>query len=341
VIRLVLRQHASDGSKVSKFVNEFGEASLQLLEHPWHHRLVYEFLKVPQIDERLECMLFASAFPDGIAKCRDGLETFCLALQALSQKRKLLQKFFCIAHRLGQSLNKDSAAPLASRGFKLSSLDQLAQTRSTKSPRHTLMHFVLALLSREESMELFTERDIQLLTKAKALKSFTVYQDCTELLQGFSGVREICQSGSYKRVRMERRRVTMAPSKRRPKEPKEEFAEAEEQPTGGAKNTNVAPVDADDCFHEMIAAFTASHQDEVNNIARGCYGAFSAYKDLAVFFDDLDSVYPPPRTEQDTKVDLMIVLHRLAEHVHKFREDVERDGLRQQLGQEVASVGGA
>lgn len=341
VIRLVLRQHASDGSKVSEFAREFGEAALQQLEHPWHHRLVHELLKVPQIDERLECMLFASAYPDGLKKCSDGLETLCLALQALSQKRQLLQKFFCTAHRLGQSLNKDSAAPLASRGFKLSSLEQLTQTKSTKSPRHTVMHCVLALLSREEALQLFTDRDMQLLTKAKAFKSFIVYQDCIELLQGFSGVREICQSGSYKRVRMERRRITMAPSKRRPKEELNEEVSEDDELMDGAKSAIEAPVDADDCFHEMIATFIAKHQDEVNYIARGCFGAFSAYKDLALFFDDLDSVYPPPRTEQDIKVDLMAVLHRLAENVQKFREDVDRDGLRRQLGQEPASVGGA
>jgi len=317
VLRQTMRWHAEEGSKITEYVNANGEAALEKLEHPWHHKLVHELLKVPQIDERLECMLFETAFDDSLAKCRGDLETLCIALQVLNQLKALLNRFFVTVHRLGQSLNRDSKAPQAQRGFQLATLDRLVTTKSTRSSKHDLVHFALALMSREDAAKLFTDQHIDALGKAKNMRSYTVYQDCLELTQSFFRVRDIIEIGKYTscstgaQVKMEKRRMTMKPASC-PKEVE-------------------APIDTDDRFHDHIKSFVNGHLDEAKAIVRGCYSAFQCYKDLAVYLDDMGSVYPPPRSEQDTKQDLVAVLHRLSEHVRSHREEVIQDGLRELL----------
>merc|ERR1719230_599476 len=100
---------------------------------------------------------------------KQNIEKLTKALDALKAKRHLVQRFFVTAHRLGQSLSQKT-----SRGFQLSTLEKLTQTRSTKMPHLSILHFVLALMRREDAEELFTEQDIVLLRNAKALSTAKV-----------------------------------------------------------------------------------------------------------------------------------------------------------------------
>eukprot|EP00933_Yihiella_yeosuensis_P035866 TRINITY_DN29501_c0_g1_i1.p1 TRINITY_DN29501_c0_g1~~TRINITY_DN29501_c0_g1_i1.p1 ORF type:complete len:791 (+),score=216.56 TRINITY_DN29501_c0_g1_i1:88-2460(+) len=321
VIRIVLRQQAMDGNKIAEYVKTHGEAALQKLPQPWHHCLVHELLKVPQIDERLECMLFQTSFQETKDHCTSNLENLAKALKLLEQKKPLLRKFFTIAHRLGQSLNQDSRAPQAQRGFQLTSgIDKLVATKCPAAPELNMLHFVLALMSPEDSAAMFVHEERKLLARVKAMKSRTVYQDCTELCQNFQGLQEICDTGKFKSsftgamVKMERRRKTMAPGAPRDSDDEEE-----------------ATLDSDDLFHEKMKAFVKAEEGDVGKIGKACHALFSKYKDLAIFFDDLHSVYPPPRDEKDGKVDLMAVISNLAEHVKTHLKVVEQEGLRQRL----------
>merc|ERR1719491_1236077 len=143
-------------------------------------------------------------------KSRQNLKTLRDALDALSRKRDLIRRFFVTAHRLGQSLEQKK-----SRGFTLSTLEKLTQTKSTARPNLSILHFVLALMRRAEAQELFTDDDIAMLKKAKDLGTSKVRDDCLELAQGLYGVKQICESGEYtcqstgQSVKIEKRRKTM------------------------------------------------------------------------------------------------------------------------------------
>jgi len=321
MLRKVIRDHAFTGNKIREFVQANGEAALKKLRDPWLHRLIHEVLKVPQIEERLECMLFQLAFEDGFTKCAQDMETLCQALQALSAKQVELRRFFTLAHRLGTVLNSNCLAPQAPNGFSLSSLEKLIQTKSTASPKHNMLHFVLAMMTPSAAAALFTDTDVKLLAKARAMKSFTVYQDCTELTQGFQAIREICQTGRYQntttgeKVKMERRRMTKA------------SREAEET------------IDANDTFHNAMQAFVGKYERQVAAVEQGCYCSFIMYKEQALFLGDL-SVYPPPKEDQDGKADLVVIMHRLAAQVRRHAEEVEQDGLRESLAA-TCQCGGA
>jgi len=326
VIRTVLRSHAADGNKVTEFVREHGEAALDKLEHPLHHRLVHELVKVPQIDERLECMLFESAFDESKDRCYQGLEILCQALRMLSLKKQLLGKLFVTAHRLGMSLNHDSRlAQTATRGFQLAAFDTLVKIKSTASPKHNLLHMTLAMMKKEDVDALFKPEDVKILARAKAMKTYPVYQECMELVQGFFGVQEIYKTGNYisrttgAPVKIERRRKTLCPGSQ-------------------DNDERDAPIDTDDRFHEVMKRFVDTHSKHTQEIGKSCYRTFEAYKDLAIWFDDLGNVWPPPKDDRDTKLDLMLVFHRLAVNIKSHGDEVEQDGFRELVQVAIAGA---
>lgn len=328
VIRTALRQHEKDKKPVCAFVQEHGESALEGLPHPEHHRLVYELSKVPQIDERLECMLFHVTFEESLATCRANLQALHDVLDMLNAKRETIQRFFVTAHRLGQSLNKESNAPQAPRGFQLSTLEKLPQTRSTKLPKLSLLHFVLAIMDPQDAEDLFNPEDVGVLQAAKALKTHKVYQDCVDLAQGLYGVHQICETGKYtcpatgEAVRMQRRRKSL---------PSSAAEAATEQQPWHPPETPGGPVDVDDRFHEVMQDFVDQNLEKGEDVAEGALNMILDYKELALYFEDLRSVYPPPKNESDPKKDLCEIFYKFAEDIRKHRNEVLSDNLRSLL----------
>lgn len=323
VIRTVLRQHVRDGSPLSSYVLTHGEAAIWDLAYPDHHYLVHELSKVPQIDERLECMLFKLGFDENLTICNQNLETLFKALGALRAKRDLIRRFFVTAHRLGQSLSQKQ-----SRGFQLSTLEKLPMTKSTKMPSLSILHFVLALMSSEDAQELFTAEDISLLRGAKVSGTAKVCDDCRELAQGLYGVKQICESGEYRSsstgqsVKMQRRRKTLDPQA------------AAAALHGMSQEPQEPAIDTDDCFHEVMHKFVDENVDKADDIVVECHKMLLFYKELALFFDDLNNVYPPPKDPADKKLDLVDVFYRFAKVVPQHRQEVEDEGLRAKVGRE-------
>jgi len=316
VIRTVIKQHENDGQPVTTWVAQHGEESIQSLRCPIEHRLVYELCKVPQIVDRLECMLFHETFRDNLSNCQSDLDTHYKVLEMLSQKRQTIQRFFLTALRLGQSLNRSSKrASQAPNGFELASLEKLAETKSTKLPRMSVLHFVLALLSPQEVECLFTQEDLRRLQEAAIRKTHKVYSDCIEVAQGLYGVQNICQTGMYVRpsgeaVAIQRRRRTLP-------------ARSDRKDEGD--------VDDDDLFFEVMTQFVNENLQAVEDLSERAFNLILLYKELAIYFDDLRSVYPPPKNENDTRKDLIEVFHRFGTQIRLHREQVESEKLREVL----------
>jgi len=325
VIRTALRQHVEQGSKVLELVRQRGEAALEEVEHPELHQLIYQLSKIPQIDERLKCMLFHLSFKESLASCQKSLNTLRQILNMLNSKRDTIQRFFQTAHRLGQSLNRgSSSAQAAPDGFRLCTLEKLSQTKSTKFQKLSILHFVLALVSRRDASELFNKEDLQLLQNAKNVKTYKVYQDCVELAHGIYGVQAICETGVYNcaetghTVRMERRRKSLP------------AAVASLTPSSSSSMDAHDPaVDTDDRFHDVLKAFVEENLNDAEDIAEGAFQVILTYKELALYFDDLHSVYPPPKSERDTRKDLCEIFYHFAWEIRKHRDEVESERLRE------------
>jgi len=317
VIRTVLRQHVNDNSPLSAYVQSHGEAAIWDLAYPEHHYLVHELSKVPQIDQRLECMLFQLSFCENMETSKNNLATLLKGLEALKAKRDLIRRFFVTAHRLGQSLSQKQ-----SRGFQLSTLEKLTQTKSTKLPHLSILHFVLALMSPADAQDLFTDDDIAALRGAKALGTAKVGDECKELALGLYGVKQICDSGHYtvqstaRPVKMERRRKTLDPR-------------AAARALAGEPQERA--IDTDDCFHEVMQTFVQLHIEEADDNVVECHKMLLLYKELALFFDDLGNVWPPPKDQTDQRLDLVDVFYRFAKLVPQHRQQVEEEALRQRI----------
>jgi len=236
-------------------------------------------------------------FEDNLAKCRRDLSTLCQALDMLKTKISTIRKFFNIAHNLGQSLNRHSTTLRAPRGFALSTLEKLSQTKSTRFPKHSALDFVLALMHREDADALFTAEDTALLHSAKVCTTHKVYQDSLELMGGIYSVQQICTKGCFtcaetgQEVRIERRRKTMCD---RPYE-----ASNEEEPE----------IDGDDDFHEVMQEFVDAHLESVEENLLTAGEMILTYKELAIYFDDLRSVYPPPKNDKDPRQDICAIFY--------------------------------
>merc|ERR1719498_289068 len=99
LIRCVYQNAAT---KVAAFVSEHGEKALLSLEsYPNYFRLVHELSKVPQIDERLECMIFERTFEEKLDHCNDSLRRVGRALDLIISKSDLLHDFFSIVREVG------------------------------------------------------------------------------------------------------------------------------------------------------------------------------------------------------------------------------------------------
>merc|ERR1712232_571193 len=108
-----------------------------------------------------------------------------------------------------------------------------------------------------------------------------------ELAQGIYGVQQICETGNYicptsgQEIRIERRRKSLPP-----------------------QSLEQAQLDTDDRFHEVMQEFVEHNLEEAENIAEGAFTIILLYKQLAVYFGDLKSVYPPPKKDNDSAKDL-------------------------------------
>mmetsp|Transcript_99683 Transcript_99683/g.177460 ORF Transcript_99683/g.177460 Transcript_99683/m.177460 type:complete len:824 (+) Transcript_99683:82-2553(+) len=324
VIRTLVRMQDMAERPVEAFMNEVGaEEFHRRIKCPLEHRLVYELCKVPQIAERLECMLFHISFQDNLGKYSEALQVHRTALEMLNRKRETIQRFFITALKMGQSLNRQSKnASKAPNGFSLASLEQLSQTKSTKLPRMSLMHFAIALMSPEDASTLFNEKDVAVLQKAAVLRTHKVYTDCVEIAQGLSGVQQICHNGQYvcpetgQAVTIER----MA-----------RFQPQSMTPNSAGDSSDDGAVDDDDHFHKVMEEFVEANREAAEDLGEKAFNLILMYKELAIYFDDMRSVYPPPKSEKDARRDLVEVFCKFAVQIQLHREQAEQEKLREQL----------
>ncbi|CAD7959035.1 unnamed protein product [Amoebophrya sp. A25] len=315
IVRNVHIVHVDLGEPVRKFVEEEGDAKLLSLDFPYCHMLVWEVCcKIPALEQRLECMMFASNFLQFYDAAMQRLNVAYNALLTIYRKRTFCASFFQTAKKLGNQLNRGSSVlTCEDRGFELSALEKLAQTKSSAEPRATLYHFILSLMNVTQESQMFSPQDIRRLEMAKTLRAFGVYDQCETLVASLGEVEKVVETGEYKNretgvsVTVDRRRLTMVPS---------EF-------------------DRNDQFSEVMHSFVAESKEKAQQIATYACNVFGTYKELGVFFDDTASLWPPP-PENGGRKDLFQIIFDFAEHCARAYADLETPALRP-LREKIAS----
>jgi len=204
-IKKVVVAHIEDRNHqtVVQFVERNGEEALQTLEHPHLHRFLYGILQIPCISPRLECMYAEATKEESLGHCRSNLEILRTGLRTLSGLMRPLARFFAAARHLGNAINKDcmnSSAGVSQYGFKLTSLVKLLELKSPTERDASLFHFALLLMPKDEVDQLCEASAVEDLQRARLARSYTVYQVCTQFLDGFRKIQELVRTGAYQGV---------------------------------------------------------------------------------------------------------------------------------------------
>lgn len=288
------------------------EASQVASSYHCYHLFISEMRKVPQIDERLECMSFILLFRANFSARWDAQRDVAKALDLLHNKRSVLQRLFYLIMDTVQWLSREPGVQRAERGFQLATLELLAKTKTTKCKDLTVLHIVLALMEEGDLEDLFGVEDIAVLARAKSLKTHKVYTECNEMVDGFFNLDQMCKTGKFSAKdgkqpsQIQKRRKTRAP--------------------GDAPGES--DIDADDKFQETMEAFVEHELDRALEMGVATKNMILHYHALAVFFRDMKHVWPPPADEQtQDRSDLVDVFWKFADDIDSHRELVRRHPL--------------
>lgn len=285
-LRKVAAAHAEGSQTVLGFVENRGEDALQELEHPHLHRLLFGVLKIPDVTKRLESMILEVNFPEHVELCRRNLTVVYEGLTALLGCLGPLRRFFASAMALGNALNQDSSASIATYGFKLQSLPKLLELRLPTRKECSLLHFTLLWLRPEEVQCLCNPKVLEALRKARAARSNTVLQGAVQLLEGYRGIQQQTSSG----------------------------------PAAGAAGGKLAK--ASEAFAKRMCGFAEEGKSEAGKVWSYACSVFRTYVQVAHFLDD-SVLCPPPKDESEEKKDLFAVFHELLETMARVRTEVE------------------
>merc|ERR1712007_105314 len=134
--------------------------------------------------------------------------------------------------------------------------------------------------------DFFSDEDEALLRDAKKKTAYKVYEDGCELVHKLADLKHVCDTGNYiephtkKPVKIENRRLTV---------------------TSRTPNAE-ARIDRNDRFHQVM---------------KECMQFMLLYKELAIFFEALGEVYPPPLKRQDDVFDLCDIFFSFVQNVRK------------------------
>lgn len=311
----IVAENRAEGSPITKFVAENGVAALSTCEAEFQHRLVYSISEIPDVEVRLQCLIFEATFPEAQRKCHKDLEVLHDGMKVLVAKREACRKFFQTALHLGNELNKDRRGLVASRGFQLASLPKLHQCKSPMQPNASLFHVVLSLLEPSDVKKLAEK--VSVLAAARDRKCSGVSERCQELLSGLLKVEQ--QANSVKK-QMRKRAVSSA----------------EASKADGQSVSEVLEQDPTDKFHSRMSEFLKQSRNSASHIAQLHQDVFETYWELAVYFEDPYAVYPPPKTDTDAAQDIFQVFHEFAEAVATASKHLGRLGLREQIAEAEA-----
>jgi len=180
-------------SRLRTWVLEHGEAALKNCEHGAQLQLLHGVLKVPQIDARLQCMIFEASWPEMLRKADEDLTLIDEALKVIRRKGVVMRKFLRTAMKLGNALNKGSFAPVVERGFRLSTWRQMVTVKCTSRARTSMLHMVLACMWPDDVVHLGRSQEI--LSDA-CNKTASAQESCLEIASSQVRISKLLQSVS-------------------------------------------------------------------------------------------------------------------------------------------------
>ncbi|XP_045532895.1 disheveled-associated activator of morphogenesis 1 isoform X2 [Pieris brassicae] len=203
ICRAILRMDSSEQLPIDmveqllKFTPSAEEAAL-LEEHQDEldsmaraDRFLYEISKIPHYHQRVRTLLFKKKFSAAVAEASARASVVLRAARDLTRSRRL-RTLLEIVLALGNYMNRGARGNAS--GFRLSSLNKLADTKSSVTRNTTLLHYLVEMLETQFKDVLLLEEDLPHVRAAAKVCIEQLEKDVSALR---TGLREVSRELEY------------------------------------------------------------------------------------------------------------------------------------------------
>uniref|UniRef100_A0A3B3Q6H7 Dishevelled associated activator of morphogenesis 1b n=1 Tax=Paramormyrops kingsleyae TaxID=1676925 RepID=A0A3B3Q6H7_9TELE len=174
-----------------KFVPE--KSDVDLLEEHKHEldrmakadRFFYEMSRINHYQQRLQALYFKKKFAERIAEIKPKVEALTKASKEVLHSRNLKQLLEVVL-AFGNYMNKGQRGN--AYGFRMSSLNKIADTKSSIDKTVTLLHYLITILEKKYPKVMLFQEDLQAVGQAAKVSMTELDKEMNNLRSGLKNV---------------------------------------------------------------------------------------------------------------------------------------------------------
>lgn len=174
-----------------KFVPE--KCDVDLLEEHKHEldrmakadRFLYEMSRINHYQQRLQSLYFKKKFAERISEIKPKVEALTKASKEVLHSRNLKQLLEVVL-AFGNYMNKGQRGN--AYGFKISSLNKIADTKSSIDKNITLLHYLITILEKKYSKVMLFSEELQSVPEAAKVNMTELEKEINHLRSGLRSV---------------------------------------------------------------------------------------------------------------------------------------------------------
>ncbi|XP_045551726.1 disheveled-associated activator of morphogenesis 1 isoform X2 [Salmo salar] len=174
-----------------KFIPE--KSDVDLLEEHKHEldrmakadRFLYEMSRINHYQQKLQSLYFKKKFAETIAGVKPKVEALIKASKEVLHSRNLKQLLEVVL-AFGNYMNKGQRGN--AYGFKVSSLNKIADTKSSIDKNITLLHYLITILEKKYPKVLMFQEDLQSVPEAAKVNMTELEKEINNLRSGLKNV---------------------------------------------------------------------------------------------------------------------------------------------------------
>ncbi|XP_025067647.1 disheveled-associated activator of morphogenesis 2 [Alligator sinensis] len=174
-----------------KFVPE--KSDIDLLEEHKHEidrmaradRFLYEMSRIDHYQQRLQALFFKKKLPERLAESKPKVEAILLASKELIRSKRLKQLLEVVL-AFGNYMNKGQRG--SAYGFKVSSLNKIADTKSSIDRNITLLHYLIMIFEKNYPDILDIQSELHHLPEAAKVNLVELEKEVNNIKTGLKAV---------------------------------------------------------------------------------------------------------------------------------------------------------
>ncbi|NXX91252.1 DAAM2 protein, partial [Centropus bengalensis] len=174
-----------------KFVPE--KSDTDLLEEHKHEiermaradRFLFEMSRIDHYQQRLQALFFKKKFPERLAEAKPKVEAILLASKELIRSKRLKQLLEVVL-AFGNYMNKGQRG--SAYGFKVSSLNKIADTKSSIDRNITLLHYLIMIFEKNYPDILDIQSELHHLPEAAKVNLVELEKEVNNIKTGLKAV---------------------------------------------------------------------------------------------------------------------------------------------------------